>query len=647
MGVLQPWFLLAGAAVAIPLVLHLFHRNRARRMAFPALRYLRRTERDHARQIRFRQLLLLLLRTAILILLVLAGARLFLEAGGTHHPPTALVVILDNSASSSRVVGEGRVLDQLKEVALAGLARAQPDDRVWVLPAGQPWLPAVPVGPEEARTLVRNVGPSAARGDLSASLRRARELLATADLPRQEVHLVSDLQASAFDDGDAPLHTGEEVVVWDPWTETSPPPNRGLTAVEVGGGLPPLMGQRTRVTVEARASDSTEVPVRLLLDGRIRAAGTVPPEGQASLLLPAFSSGWVQGRVEADPDAFRLDDVRHFAFQARPAPGLEVVGNPGPFVQEGIAVLREAGRLAPMGSGMSGLTVATAGEGLATLGEGRATLVLPPSDPAVIPAVNRRLAAAGIPWRYGALQASGAVTLAGRLLPEPLEGVIASRWYGLELEGTPEAPPRTLARADGAPWAAEGQTSDGGRYLLLASPLDPASVSLPVSTRMVRFLDWASGAWAVSSGGPGETDAGGPLTAPRQATQVLRPDGTREEVDGTRSLLSTDQVGVYAFLDADSSVVELQAVNVPPRESLLASLPRSEWSTRLGGTATPVERLERWPDRVFRVRQGPELWVPLLLAALLLLGLESLVAAGGRGVRRTSPRSPAPSHGAS
>ena len=47
MGALNPLFLLAGAAVAVPLFLHLFQRQEARRVAFPALRYLERTEREH------------------------------------------------------------------------------------------------------------------------------------------------------------------------------------------------------------------------------------------------------------------------------------------------------------------------------------------------------------------------------------------------------------------------------------------------------------------------------------------------------------------------------------------------------------------------------------------------------------------------
>ena len=58
MSALNPLFLIAGLSVAVPIFLHLFQRHQTRRLSFPALRYLERTEKEHARRIRFRQLLL-------------------------------------------------------------------------------------------------------------------------------------------------------------------------------------------------------------------------------------------------------------------------------------------------------------------------------------------------------------------------------------------------------------------------------------------------------------------------------------------------------------------------------------------------------------------------------------------------------------
>ncbi|MGY8779893.1 MAG: BatA domain-containing protein, partial [Longimicrobiales bacterium] len=88
MGALSPLFLLAGLSIGIPIYLHLFHRHETRRLSFPALRYLQRTEREHARQIRLRQILLMMARVIVLLLVVSAGARLFFASRGASHPPT-------------------------------------------------------------------------------------------------------------------------------------------------------------------------------------------------------------------------------------------------------------------------------------------------------------------------------------------------------------------------------------------------------------------------------------------------------------------------------------------------------------------------------------------------------------------------------
>src|SRR5688572_33340798 len=143
MGALNPVFLLAGLAVAVPIILPLFHRHETRRFSFPALRYLERTEKEHARQIRLRQLLLLLARVAVLLLIVGAGARMIFAGMGGAHPPTAVVIVLDNSMSSGLVLGERRVLDELKGLARESLSGASDEDRFWVIRAGEPWVPAI------------------------------------------------------------------------------------------------------------------------------------------------------------------------------------------------------------------------------------------------------------------------------------------------------------------------------------------------------------------------------------------------------------------------------------------------------------------------------------------------------------------------
>ncbi len=645
MGALSPLFLLAGAAIAVPLYLHLFHRHKTRRLSFPALRYLERTEREHARQIRMRQILLLLMRVTILLLLVGAGARLFFAGRGASHPPTATVIIIDNSLSSGLVDGERRVLDGFKELAHATLDEATDDDRFWVIRAGEPWLPALPGGAADARSAVDETDVSEAAGDLTAALERARRLLEVAELPAREIHLLSDLQASAFlQPGDGPA--GDvPVVVWAGTPEG--PENRALAGVTVGGGLPPLEGQRTEVTVASLdapgVTDTVRLPVRLVVNERIRGATTLPPGAEATIPMPPAGTGWILGYADADPDDLRADDRRFFAFQSRPPPRVAIQGGTGLFVDEAVGVLAEAGRVRVSAPEEADLVVSGNGAGLDRRPAEGAVVILPPADETLLPALNRRLADAGVPWAFQPSSRVGQAPLVGDALPPVLQGVTVRRAFELVQSGDPPAPPRTLAEADGRPWAVEGRGPAGRRYLLLASPLDRDATSLPVSTSMLRFMDWLASEWSGTGVALAERVVGDHLPAPDGSTHVRFPSGATVEIDGTRTVRGTGEAGFYHFLAGDSTL-SVVALNPPLAESRLARLGEDVVATAIGPAVARVERAEDWPGEIFRERQGPELWNRLLLLALLLLLVETFVATSGTGspfgIRRDSDSPP-------
>lgn len=645
MGFLSPLFLLAGALVAVPVILHLFHRHRSRRVAFPALRYLQRTEREHARRIRFRQILLLLVRCALVVLLVLAGARLFLPGRGAAHEPTALAIVLDNSMSSGLVAGESRVFDELRERALATLELAGPDDLVWVLRAGDPSDVAVPTGVEEARRRVRETEVTDAGSDLASELARARTLVAAADLPAAEIHLLSDLQGSSLRGARGanavrPAETGEprtdpaSVIAWSRLSGRVPSLNHRIADVVVGGGLPPVAHERTLVAVELGPEDAEPgragLPVRLVVEGRIRAAGTAAPGDAVVLTVGPFPTGPVTGRVETDPDHLGADDRRYFAFDVRPPPGVAVTGGTEGaelFLEGALDVLTENGRARRVPPGEAEVLFSVAGSGLEARGGPRTRVVMPSPDPTLLPATNRRLAAAGIPWRFEAVE-RGEVPLSESRLPLRADRLRVSRHY--RLRPASHAPPDAEVPArlrGGDPFVVSGWTPDGP-YVLLAAPLDPGWTDLPLSAEMVGFTEWLLARRRLSSPTRSAV-AGEPLPVSTAATHVRGPDGTRHPVDGTHVFRRTTRSGLYEVLAGDSVLTRV-ALNPPREESELDRASPEEVRARLGHDLLLVDDASEWRRSIFRRRRGPEPWRPLLVAVLLLLVLESGLAATGR-----------------
>jgi hypothetical protein len=365
-----------------------------------------------------------------------------------------------------------------------------------------------------------------------------------------------------------------------------------------------------------------------MIGDRLQGASSATPGRTVILPVGPFPEGRVEGYVETDPDALRADDRRHFVFAVRPPPAVAQVGEESFFLDQALEVLAERGRIRRAPPAQANVLVSVGGEGLAG-GTGRAVIVVPASDPTVLPALNRRLADAGIPWRLDRPATPGETSLGETRLPVDLGDVRVREWLLLEPAGAPpEGVQIPIQLSTGEPWLVAGDAG-GAPYLLLASPLDESSTTLPVSAAMIPLLEWATSRWSPAGALARRTEAGTPLSLSAAATHVEVPEGTRHPVDGTQAFPATRTAGIYTVLQGDS-VLERIAVDPPARESLLSRLESDEIRERVGGQVSIVEDASDWPGEVFVSRQGPELWRPLLLAALVLLLLESWIAAPGR-----------------
>lgn len=630
MGFLSPAFLIAGLAVAVPLFLHLFHRHEGRRLEFPALRYLLRTEKEHARTIRLRQLLLLLLRITAIALLVGAGARPFLHGTGGVHDPTAMVIVLDNSMSSGLIRGGDRVLDLLKMVATQSIESASDEDRIWLIRAGEPWDVAITGSRGDLLSAIRETDVTDTSGDLLAAFERSILLVSGSDLEAGEIHLISDLQASAF--RGTPLTVGLDAVPFVVFDERSTErPNAYLDSLVIGGGLAPLVNQRTLLSIRVSGTvDSVDVPLRLVIGNQILGAGTGTSNVSTLLPLGPFGMGSVSGYVETDPDNLRGDDRRFFTFQVSPPPMVATAGTSPFFLSEALPVLTDARRVRMTDVRNAQVLVSIAGSGLMeATREGRATVVLAPPDPTLLPGLNRSLATVGIPWRYELIPLSGEATVTRWSGSVDLEEVRVRSHY-LLTPGNPDLEDGVLARlSSGEPWLVEGATSRGP-YLLLASGLDDQSANLPLTAALIPLLEWMMSRWGgleLERGGHA-IKAGEPITPLPGATSIRDPQGVLHPIDDAQLFHATRWAGLYEVLQNDS-ILGLVAVNTPSQESILKPISSDELRNLLPGSVTFVADSSRWVRSLFSTGKGPEIWRWLLAIAVIVLIAESLVAASG------------------
>ncbi|MFQ5889447.1 MAG: BatA domain-containing protein [Gemmatimonadota bacterium] len=641
MSFLRPWALSIAALALVPILLHLFRRDVARRVPFPALRYLQATEREYARSIRLRDLLLLAIRAFLVLAIALAAAGPLIGRGdAADHTPTDVAILLDNSASTLRPVDGGTALDDLLQRARMVVAAAGPDDRFWILPAvGSP--PARNAGAAAATAALERIEPTDGAGDLLALVRAGLGVLPAADARARELLLLSDLQASGLSGAAIEAAPGIPLVVGRALSEAQPNAAAGEAELSTGNAAPAglevqiatsprLLGAPMEAASGAPPSDSAVL--RLEVDGRTEGLAVAEWGSSVVLRLPTLAPGSHAGRIEIEPSALRADDSRYFSLRVHAPPSVTHEGPPESFLADALATLRAAGRV---GAGPQRIAIVEGGAaGLGSPGPpADARFFLPPADPFALPRFNRGLAAAGVPWSLSADSARGELRLAGDAGVPGLADIRVTRRYRLTATGATGSADTLLRTEDREAWLVRGEAA-GRPFLLLLSPLVPEATSLPVSPAMIPFIEATLLRWGLRGGWPErDVEVAETVRLPPRADSVMLPDGTTRRVEGG-SLFVPLRAGIYrVFHDRPAEpAASYLAANVPLAESDLRALPIGELETLLGGleVVDGGADADAWEAAIFRSRRGADA-APWLLALALACALaEATVAAPAR-----------------
>ncbi len=133
----NPVFLFGLIVGAVPVVIHLAGRKRAKTLPFPSLRFIEQINKALARRYKLRELILLVMRVASVCLLALALAlpRLTGDAfSQLGSESTSTVFIIDNTLGMNRRKASVRMIDYAKQAAREWIERMGRQERAAVLP---------------------------------------------------------------------------------------------------------------------------------------------------------------------------------------------------------------------------------------------------------------------------------------------------------------------------------------------------------------------------------------------------------------------------------------------------------------------------------------------------------------------------------
>ena len=688
MGFLVPAFLAGLAAVVVPIVLHLRHRDKDTPHRFPSLMFVERLPIRTAQRRRITDWPLLLLRALAIILLVVAFARpLWWKPAlvNASAPPKTMVLVLDRSASMSHRAVWTAAQDSVRHIVQSLGA----EDRAALVLFDDQAEVAQPLTTDKALLMaaVAKATPGVAGTRYASGLRAARQIAIDANTRTApvDVAVISDFQRNGTA-GLAGLDLPTSLHVRPVAVSSGA---RANTSVAVAEARPIGDSARQRLAVAATIRSrgvpaARQMSVGLRLNGRPTGTKlvTVAGEGETRVVFDPvpLPSGLVRGELTIDPDSLAADDTARFTRTSNDAVKVLLVAPDDAdrdetlYIERALAVGRspsvqlerlrpggiDAGRLEdaalvilwdvapPSGSAGAALQQWTArGGGVVQVAARRTARRF--GSPSLLPATASGLADRSDD-RGGSL---GDVRLDHPLLApfRQTPAALAAPRFLRHARLQPAHGGEIVARFDDGSAAVVERTDGMGHVIMVGMPLDARAGDFPLQPAYLPFVRQLVLYATRRDATPLAREAGESWLMPASAREpvVSTPDGSiiRPPRDTRAASVPLREAGIYTLHDGEtrSAPVGELAVNVPASESdlgvvatgdLLADVRRSGASV---GDADPTPA----PIEIER-RQG--LWRLAILAFVALLLAEMLMASRGwRAV--ANPMTKVPSSGES
>jgi hypothetical protein len=200
-----PIFLYFLPAAGLPVLFHLFLRQKKRRLLFPTLMFFHKTDPKLNSRRKIHQLLLLLMRVLLITFILLALSRPKFQSSLQMGGKISAVVIIDNSGSMSDIAGDEKTKLELAVEGAKRLVSLLGDN------AGMNIVtlvedPAVTSGEsltsdtESLLALLDTITPTDATGSAGNALAKAFKILQADSARGGVVHVFSDLQQAEWAD---------------------------------------------------------------------------------------------------------------------------------------------------------------------------------------------------------------------------------------------------------------------------------------------------------------------------------------------------------------------------------------------------------------------------------------------------------------
>lgn len=322
MSFLYPWFLWALAAVAIPIIIHLFHFRRFKTVYFTNVRFLREVKEQTASRSKLKHLLVLLCRIAAVALLALAFALPYLpnKEGELNAGAKDVSIFFDNSFSMAAESQDVRLLEKARRRAEEIVAAYGPDDRIQIITSDAEGRDQRLLGKEDALSRIREVRTTYQVKELSKIYTRQQQALKTGQNRQKAVYLISDFQKNITDLG---KHEDTTTQLYLIPLQSVQNRNVSIDSAWFRSPVQSLNASNELLVKVHNWSDveMSNVRLSLTIDGEERPVGqlTIPAKSAITdtVSVSVIKTGWHQAKLTISDFPIEFDNEYFFSFHVR------------------------------------------------------------------------------------------------------------------------------------------------------------------------------------------------------------------------------------------------------------------------------------------------------------------------------------------
>lgn len=322
MQFVHPYFLIGLAAIAIPVIIHLFNFRKYKRILFTNVSFIKDIQLQTRKQSRLKHLIILALRILAIISLVFAFAQPFIpltEQTKTSETGNTLSIYLDNSFSMEAQSGYGQLLEEGRKKAAEIAAAYKAGDKYQLLTNDFEGLHQRLVTKEEYLQMLERVNISPSVRKISEVVTRQKDLMQSMPSKNKTLYLVSDFQKSTTDLAAIPFDSSIQIVLVP--IKANPSPN---ITIDSCWFTSPVHQTGKAVTLKVRVKNVSDqqyekVPLKLLINKNQKAVASfdLPPYSSQELELAYtdMDAGIRYGKLEISDSPIVYDDAFFFSYE--------------------------------------------------------------------------------------------------------------------------------------------------------------------------------------------------------------------------------------------------------------------------------------------------------------------------------------------